>query len=57
MSHEPGRERFMQYFCECCGERMEPPGIYVEHAIEYWCESCVDQYHAIKQQEEEEADE
>jgi hypothetical protein len=42
MTHEPGRERFISYCCEKCSRRQREELIYVGHADEMWCESCVD---------------
>lgn len=42
MSHEPGRERHMQYFCEHCNCQMDGLGTYNGKHDEYWCERCLD---------------
>jgi hypothetical protein len=52
MSHEPGRERFMTYRCECCGLGGETLK-HVEQYDEYWCDGCISNLVAIRERENE----
>ena len=50
MTHEPGRERHMQWRCKHCG--WSGALAYNETHDEYWCESCLDKEAAYDRHQE-----